>query len=360
MALVFCDGFEQYSTASHFYTVPGAFISNPQSTYGWHTASVSSGTLNADSTVFRTSQTGTSKSLKINSNSLIARIPSISQPTLFFGFGVQVTSIASSNTIFGISDSTTFTFSTQGLKFRILSSGAVDFFNESTNVSIVSSSTGLIAANTWYYIELKIVLGLLGTVEARINESVVCTASNVDTLCGCSTTPYMHLMSGNSTSYFDDFYICDNNGTANNDYLGAIKVFTLYPNGSGATNTFPTLTGAATHSDAVNSESPNTTSYLSSSTVGEMELFTCQSLPSSPTTIYGVQVNARHSYDSHSTNLNQKLGVRSPSANELFGAAKQPTMNSWLNPSQIFETDADGFGWSSATVNTIQIGIKNS
>lgn len=358
MALVFCDGFEQYSTTVHFSNVGnlGQFVAPPGSGgYGWVGAAGS--TVIADSTVFRTTQTGTSKSLRVSSSGIFGKIPA--PGTLIVGFGFRISSLTANATIATFSSDVSST-ADLGLRIRVLTTGALNFYNELTNTSIASSAAGTIAINTWYHLEFKIVFGLVGSVQARVNEVSVCSASLVDTLCGAATTSIFHLMnSASSTAYFDDLYMCDQAGGNNNDYLGAVRIFSLFPTANGVTNDFA-VTGAANNSAALSSQTPDFTSYTSSSVSGAKDLLEVQNLPSSPTTVFGVQVAGRVQDQGSSSMGTRQLGIRT-AAVELFGSAQRATAGSWVNIRQVFENQADGItAWDEAAINNLQVGIKNS
>lgn len=360
MALVFCDGFEQYSTVSglNVATSTDTYTYSRGSSYGWCAYSATTGTLITNNTVFRTTQTGSSKSLSVASNSFICKIPNPS--TLIVGFGLRVTSLAANKNIITFSDSLDHILATRGLRVRVLTTGVIDFYNDLTNASIAASVASTIAINTWYYVELKINFGLVGSVEIKIDESSVCSAGVIDSLCGCTTVQFAHFM--NSTAnlvYFDDLYMCDSSGSTNNDYLGAIKVYTLFPTANGSTNNF-SVTNAASNYLAVNTSTPDLTSYISNATSGEKDLYAVEDLPVSPTTIYGTQVNVRAIYPNSSASFSQQLGIRT-SGTELFGSNKKTSVGSWNNMTEVFEKQADGTtAWDTTAVNAMEAGIKNT
>jgi hypothetical protein len=79
---------------------------------------------------------------------------------------------------------------------------------------------------------------------------------------------------------FDDVYICDATGSIHNDFLGDVKIVTLLPNGNGRVNQW-TRTGGTSSGNytAVNEVPPNgDTSYVSSSTAGQIDAYTVSSL----------------------------------------------------------------------------------
>lgn len=78
--------------------------------------------------------------------------------------------------------------------------------------TIATSATGLVAANTWYYIELQATLSdTVGTIALRLNGATVASATNADTKNAGTKTVYdtvtlLGPLSG-VTSLFDDLYL---------------------------------------------------------------------------------------------------------------------------------------------------------
>lgn len=360
MALVFCDGFEQYSTATAFTSSSNQlqYVAAPTNqNYGWILSAGTTVIATSTANEYRTAQTGTAKGLKISAGSLTCKLPT--PGTLIVGFGFRINSLSANANLCTFS-STGLTADDWGLRFRVLTTGAVDFYNESTNASIVASSTGQIAINTWYYIELKIIFGVAGSVEARINEGTVCSQSVVDTMCGTTSTRCFHLSnSSTNTVCFDDLYICDTTGSANNDFLGAIGVYSLFPTANGTTNNFTAVGGAGSNYQSVNTITATTTTYVESGTSGDKELYALQDLPVSLTTVNGVMVGGRVQ-DVSTNSQTQNFGIKT-SGTEAYGANKKGTAGSWVNITEVFEKQADGStSWDTTAVNAMEAGIKNT
>ena len=106
--------------------------------------------------------------------------------------------------------------------------------------TVLGTSTVALTPSTWSYIEFKTLFSLAasGTVEIRVNSSVVLSVSGVITAVtlalGCSVLFGFGNASGpGNVCYATDFYILDTVSGANTTYLGDIRVQEVYPNAAG-------------------------------------------------------------------------------------------------------------------------------
>lgn len=100
--------------------------------------------------------------------------------------------------------------------------------------AVLETGTTDLEFNTWYYFELKVVIDpAAGSYEFRINESVEMSDTGVNTAeSGGANADVFHLRDiFNST--MDDWYICDNSGSTNNNFLGDCQIEGILPNGAG-------------------------------------------------------------------------------------------------------------------------------
>jgi len=157
-------------------------------------------------------------------------------------------------------------------------------------------------AGRWYYIEFYVLArgGANGAYELRINGETVAEGVGVD-MAYQSWDGYTSLaMLGwsNSGCIIDDVYICSDQGSENNGFLGDVKIPVLWPVGDHSVGWG--VAGAIQHYDAI-SDGPvrpadaavwTNADYLHSDTPTDRDLFTYESLPSeySGATIQAVQV----------------------------------------------------------------------
>lgn len=91
--------------------------------------------------------------------------------------------------------------------------------------------------NTWRFVECKVFFDAsAGTVEWRMDGATTATYTALNT--GSAPTLWTPSLGGLAVANqgkfdFDDFYLCDGSGAANNNFLGDVQVLPLLPNGSG-------------------------------------------------------------------------------------------------------------------------------
>lgn len=363
MAIKYMDGFEQYVNntpldASAEYVAHLTACSSSNNSYRW--TGVIGGTAITpyiDNVNYRTPQTN-SACLSLYRSAVSMVFPA--NESLILGFGYRSDGTLAGDNFLIFHNSLTNDNSASGLHFRLGADGTIYAFNENSNTTIASSVTGVMSAYSWVYIELKISFSATtGSIDLRVNGNSVISVSGVNTLCGLASVSVLNLAgSGVVVNYFDDFYICDTTGSVNNDFLGPLSVYTLFPTANGSTNDF-TPVGAATNWQAVANEVPTITSYVQSSVTGAKNLYQVMDLPITPTSVPGVLVRTYCQKLDNGPRTFQLViktsGVEGNSSN------LQATYGTWLNAWAIFEKQADGItSWDGAAINNMEIGHKNT
>jgi len=222
--------------------------------------------------------------------------------------------------------------------------------------------------NFWLYLEVKIVLDTGasdGSVEIRINESVDVTATGLDTTNDASGTAnkvQFQLDTDNQQWLADDVYICDDQGSLNNSYLGDRCVEGKKPTGDGNRNQW-TPNAGTNHWDRVSeSTTDDDTTYLfvPNNQDGKVELFVIADLTTIVGTINAVQISYQCRMDSSGTDK-VRLIFRSGGGSEATGSDK--TVSSiagyqWFQ--EIYESDPVAAApWTVSTFNAMQIGLES-
>lgn len=183
------------------------------------------------------------------------------------------------------------------LGFQICSPGVVKVRRGDGQFGTIVAETSNIVVNpdTWYYVEIKVyVHASAGTAEVRINEQTVLNETGLNTRDHTEDgIDGIRLFSPNSyESYYDDLYICDDEGPNCDDFLGECRIHTLFPNAPG--NYAQWTPSAGDNFENVDEILPidNDTTYNETNVSGEIDTFHFEDLSNVPGgTIHGVALN---------------------------------------------------------------------
>lgn len=143
---------------------------------------------------------------------------------------------------------------------------------------LVTTATTLSAA-TFYFLELKILFdNTAGTYEVRIDGVSAGSGTGADTI-NSGTAGFDSIVFGNTetaaplTLDFDDLYVCDGTGGANNDFLGDHRIVCKVASSGNGSNTDWSPSTGSDHGALVDEATPNTSDYVSSDTSGEIDTY---------------------------------------------------------------------------------------
>jgi hypothetical protein len=214
-----------------------------------------------------------------------------------------------------------------------------------------------IAANTWYYAEMKAYCASSGGyVIVRLNGVEILNVSGINTAysSGNPNTGRVKIL-GHDQFYFDDWYICDNSGTKNNDFLGDIKVLSYTPSRSGSRIDF-TPVGADSNYQAVNEALQNSdTNYVTQSGIGMYDLygFTAPSISGS---LLGIQQTVTARKDDSGTRFIKLIGSYGSNNAESSSISLLDTYRTYFN---IYESRiGTSEDWTLNDLNSAEFGFK--
>ncbi len=223
--------------------------------------------------------------------------------------------------------------------------------------TLYGTSADPLTLSSFVYVEIKIYHhASAGTVEVRVDGVAVITAtglntgaavSSVELGCNDYSAPYIHIC---------DYYVCNDAGSVNNDFLGDCRVDTLFPTSDGAYGEF-TPSAGADHYALVDEATPSLSDFVYSSTVGHRDTYGFGDLTglASPE-VKGVQV-VGDVLKSDAGSLSVATMVRSGTTDEV-GATYAPSTTELFLP-QIFETDPNtASAWTESAVNALEAGLK--
>jgi hypothetical protein len=183
--------------------------------------------------------------------------------------------------------------------------GSYDLSATMNGTPLGSTVTAAFTDNVWHYVEVKCLIhDTAGTLEVRINGVAVLNLTSQDTKnggtgfidriqLGVTANP----ANGNDYDFdYDDWYICDDTGSLNNNFLGDIRVAALFPSGAGTTTQWTPSAGS--NFQNLEEVGPDgDTTYNSETTASDIDLFAMDNLPTNATTVAGIKEIAYHRKD---------------------------------------------------------------
>lgn len=330
MALLFMDGFDHYITAD---------IAKK-----WTTLS--------NTTIVGGVGRRDGSAMSIASLNSVSKVFASAYSTLVLGFAFKRTANAANDMSITLRDS-----AIDHLVIKVI--GASYLLGVYRGGTLLATGATAMALNTWYYIEFKgNIHNSTGSYTLKVNGVTELTASGIDTQNAgnaSANTIVIATASSGVPGYFDDLYLCDTSGSTNNDFLGDVRVDTIYPSSDGNYQAFTPSAGSA-HWSLVNDGSPDTATYVSSSNSGDRDTYGFTNLTPVTGTIMGVQVcNAA---------LKDDAGARSVANIVRSGSTDATSATVALSTSQLFnlsiqETDPNtSAAWTESGVNAAEFGTK--
>lgn len=239
----------------------------------------------------------------------------------------------------------------------------------------IGSPTAALAVNQWHMIELGIDATGSGTLEARLNGVTFASGANsaqgswARISCGATVGVSTHDM------YYADIAVNDDSGSAQNTWCGEEKFVYLRPNGTGDVNTFAATSGGtagqANNYTRVSEVTPDgNTSINSTVTLNNEDLYNVTDSGIGATdTVNVVHIGWRFGNFASGTGSTITLECEKASGGTKATATGiAPTSTTyrtnqnatpWTYPLTLY-LDPDGAPWTQATLDTMQIGMKNT
>lgn len=332
MALLFIDGFDLYNAAADL------------TRSGWSTS---------NAPTFSTPRLGSGRSVSLQSVSVISRSLPSNLSTIIIGHAMLLGSVTTSTQwrirlIEG---------STVQMTIQNEPTGAISAYRGSSATLLGQSSTNVLLPNQWCYVECRVVLhGTTGAVTVNANGVQVLNLTSVNTI--SSANAYANSLSiGNSNGggpLVDDLYIMDTTGTPN-AFLGDCRVDSLAP-AADVSTAWTRTGGSLTNASAVSEARLETTNYVTSSTVGQIDRYSLASLPHSPLTVHAV-APVYHAADSDAGARTVRSKVYS-AGGTFNGASTQPSTSGGYIRDITTVDPATGSAWTVAAVNAANLGIE--
>lgn len=260
----------------------------------------------------------------------------------------------------------------QNIYFDLTEGGTihVDLRFDTTNQRFVVTRNGVtlatgdtvISIDTWYYIELKVVIhDTTGSFDLRINnvtETWNAANTNVDTRNGGTgvVDRWRGRLSNTSGSavWIDDLYIVDG-AVSGADFLGDVRVDTKFPDAAGDNTDFTPSTGS-NYTNVDETDPDGDTTYNESATVGHKDTFSLSDTPGLGATVYGVaHIMRARKTDAGTRELR---GLLKSSGGTTTNQTTRSLSDSYVSYFQHNENVPGGTGWTESDVDGLKAGYE--
>lgn len=246
------------------------------------------------------------------------------------------------------------------------SGGRIDIYRGRTeNGTLLASVNAQLLSGAWNYFETKIVIGdgTDGKIYLRKNGVQIYANEACDTRNAGATADISGpvISSGNSdgsgSGSYSDFYICDDTGSYNNDFLGDIRVQAIMPSGAGGTTQWTPSTGS-NYQCVDETTALGDGDYVSETTAGEKDTYAFGNVTPTTGTVKAVQVllGARKD-DAGSRSIAPVYGNGTP-ASDVDGTTVS-IGDTYEFYREITEQDpVAASNWTISSVNAAEFGVK--
>lgn len=276
---------------------------------------------------------------------------------LYHGFACRLASTGAGPNGYGFVAFAGDNDATQHIGISVSANWALEIRRGTTIVA--TSANNIIASNTWFYIEVRVVVSdTVGVVEVRLNgvTTPVLTFSGDTKNAGTNSTidTIRWQLAANGISYMDDIYINDGTGTENNSFEGDCEVQTLVPTGAGASTGLTPSTGS--NWQTVDEAPPVQTDYSGSSVSGTRDSYAITDLRAGTGVVKAVrQTTAWHKSDAGAASMKRVLRVGSTN---YYGSNVALPSSMALSVDYIPKSPATSSAWTISEINGAEIGAE--
>jgi hypothetical protein len=220
----------------------------------------------------------------------------------------------------------------------------------------ILGTTSQTPLQSWIYLEIKIVRhGTAGVLEVRFDGVTEITLTEQDTSGTDIDNVYIQCPgTSRKAAWYDDMYICNDQGTTNNDFLGDVRVDAYLPASDGADQDFTLSTGTDTFA-LLNDVPPDAASYVEGDTLGD-RVSTKVDATATDREILGV-VTSNICNQSAGSGVLKIKPFALAGVDEVLGPEYQ-LLDTYLRCPQILEKAPDATDWSYLKLNNTEFGIE--
>lgn len=237
-----------------------------------------------------------------------------------------------------------------------------------TSTEIGRTASPPIAAGGYYHIEAWVTIASSGSIEVRVNGVAVLTLSGVNTHDSANGAvgnckQIMLFDTGNpgpitGDTYLDDFFVVDDEGADNNDFIGDNRVFTLMPNGDTPTQDWTPDTGSTGYTQIDDIPPDDDSSYIEAGDAADVSEFTLEDSPSGVAAINAVAVVGKmKKTEAGDAKVLQSI----VSGSSIADGDEKALSEDWLYYQDIFEVDpATGAQFTPSGIDSLQTRIERT
>jgi hypothetical protein len=343
MALLWIDGFDAYGTTVGFKPQPDGIMARKYA--------VMNGEARLDVEEGRTG--GYAIELDYDATNNFGPSDLTTHDTMIVGFALRLKGHRiGDNKFFQMYDGTT-----QGMALRMTELGEIAVYRGNTYLATTSGFA--IGLSTWTHIEFKVTChATAGSYQLRINGQTALSDSGINTKNG--TNDYHSTFRFFSISYqvgptIDDLYVLDGSGTEMNDFLGNMKVITMFPDGAGDSADW-TPNAGANHAMVDEQQADDDGEYVESDTTGYKDLYNYEPA-SGVSSVKGVMVNT-DCRETDAQTFSLKTVVKS-GGSEDADAGQAIGSTDYVTRQRRMETNpVTGSAWTVSELDSAQFGIE--
>lgn len=232
----------------------------------------------------------------------------------------------------------------------------------SGGTNVLGTALNPLTAGAYYYIEMKVVIHpTAGSVIVRVNEQEVINVINQNTTAIGTQVWDGFAFGAYNTAYggtFDDLYVLDGSSSGPNDFLGDCRVDCVKPTNEGAASDWAPSSGSDNALMVDDPTPDDDTTYVSTTTIGQVDTHITQDSVVAGAPILGVQVNV----------LVKKSDVGSCTIASVIRQGGQVYVGPTYIPSTLYEYSITPYSqmpstpspipWTEATFNGAEFGYK--
>jgi len=245
--------------------------------------------------------------------------------------------------------------------FRINPDNTIAVSRNGTAVTGGANPAFTLMPGVWHFVEYKVTISssiAANSWQVKVDGATVINVaagqSSKNTANSTANQVRFGPMPQNNDPDYDDIYICDSQGTTNNDFLGDVKVATMMPTAAGTFSQWTPLSGA-NYTNVNQTQPDDDASYVYTSTPGQTDTYLVGDITDNPVNIFGVQTSLYVRKDDAGVRTVSKV-IRSGGTNYLGGAVDNLAAG-YIYYTEVDEKDPNtGVAWTKTGFNAAEFG----